>query len=102
MKAKRGVVETCEKSRARCPWGLGFPVGSRDPSGTTFASQSVAVSMIEWNQTNGLWRVAYWSVAVATSAGGGPPMAGWPQSVPTFGSAVAAVPCRVCCPCPAS
>ena len=31
------------------------------PSGTTLASHSAVLSMTEWNQTNGLCRVVYWS-----------------------------------------
>ncbi len=85
-KAKRGVVEAFERSRARWPEADGFPSAARVPSGTTLASQRAWSSMIEWNQTKGSWRVTYWSVGVATTAVF-PPRAGWPQSVPPAGSA---------------
>src|SRR6185503_10904886 len=44
-------------------FGLARSAGSR-VSGTSLAAQD-GVSMIEWKYTNGLWRAAYWSVAVA-------------------------------------
>src|SRR5271166_4765830 len=85
MKANLGVVAALERSRARWPDGAGRPVVNRFPRGTSLELHSAAASVTEWNQTNGLWRVAYWSVGVATWAAG-PPVAGCPQSVPPVGS----------------
>ena len=68
MNPKRGVVFWLWRSSARWPVGAGAPFGPRGPSGTTLASHSAVLSMMEWNQTKGLWRVVYWSSGVATSA----------------------------------
>ena len=87
MKAKRGVVRSLRRSVARCPVGNGLPSVPRVPRGTTLASHSAVSSMMEWNQTKGLWRVVYWSAAVANSAVSVAPRAGWAQSVPPVGSA---------------
>ncbi len=88
MKPKRGVVFRLLRSWARCPLAEGAPLAPSEPSGTTLASHRAVLSMMEWNQTKGLWRVVYWSVGVATSAVSVAPIAGWPQSVPPLGSGV--------------
>ena len=86
MKPKRGVVLSLRRSWARWPVGDGVPLGPRVPRGTTLASHSAVLSITEWNHTNGLCRVVYWSAGVATSAVSVAPIAGCPQSVPPVGS----------------
>ena len=59
MKAKRGVVFSLRRSWARCPLASGLPFGPNVPSGTTLASHSAVLSMIEWNHTKGLCLEVY-------------------------------------------
>ena len=70
MKVKLAVLE----SLARSP-GKFF-------SGTTFALHRASSSMIEWKYTNGLCRVAYWSLAAADWVVSCALGSGWAQAVP--------------------
>ena len=88
MKPNRGVVLSLWRSFARWPVGEGSPLLPNVPSGTTLALHSAVLSITEWNQTNGLCRVVYWSAGVATSAVSVAPTAGCPQSVPPLASTV--------------
>ena len=68
MKPNFGVVASLERSLAKWPANvsgsdtllkvLGVPTVAL-PSGTTLASHSAVLSMMEWKYMKGLWRVAY-------------------------------------------
>ena len=83
MNEKSGVVATELRSDAN-PVSPGseeggiWPLGS--PSATTWASQYVVLSMIEWKYMNGSCRVAYPSPVTATSVPSAASIAGCPQA----------------------